>query len=202
MNFFKSLPADFPWATVQNAANKHGLDVMLVAAVCFQESGGDTWASRVEFKRLGKAFASRWKYYWRVKEFAKAVNVTEITETVHQATSWGLMQCMGTVAREHGFKEDLPKLCKPSVGLEYGCIHLKSKITRWGSIESGLAAYNAGSPRKKLGSILFVNQVYVDSVQDKLEILEMEKEAANEKRNSGYDTRQENTDKRGCDSLL
>jgi Transglycosylase SLT domain len=51
------------------------------------------------------------------------------TEEIARSISWGLMQVMGQVAREHGFTgKFLSALCDPVVGLDIGCAALASKI--------------------------------------------------------------------------
>jgi hypothetical protein len=51
------------------------------------------------------------------------------TEEIARSISWGLMQVMGQVAREHGFSgKYLSALCDPAAGLELGCTVLASKI--------------------------------------------------------------------------
>lgn len=83
-----------------------------------------------------------------------------------QAASWGLMQVMGAVARELGYKGHLPGLCDPAAGMKFGCYHLANLRKRyfaqfgWDGV---VAAYNAGSPRL-LESGLFDNQDYVDAI--------------------------------------
>jgi soluble lytic murein transglycosylase-like protein len=80
-----------------------------------------------------------------------------------QKTSFGLMQVMGAVFREYGFEGWLSQIVtSPELQLEFGCKHLSKKIRRYGK-ESGIAAYNAGSPRRKPDG-KFVNQYYVDNV--------------------------------------
>ena len=52
------------------------------------------------------------------------------TEEIARSISWGLMQVMGQVAREHEFQRPfLSALCDPSAGLTFGCIVLAAKIT-------------------------------------------------------------------------
>ena len=58
--------------------------------------------------------------------------------------SWGLMQVMGQVAREHGFGGELSSLCLPLNGLEIGCLVLDGKIAHAGTIREGLQAWNGG----------------------------------------------------------
>jgi len=57
----------------------------------------------------------------------------------------------------------LSVLCKPVVGLEYGCQYLQWQFERYGELSDAVAAYNAGSVRlSEDGS--YVNQAYVDKV--------------------------------------
>ena len=61
------------------------------------------------------------------------------TEEIARSISWGLMQVMGQVAREHGFTgKFLSALCDPALGLDIGCAALASKLTiRLGSSSRG-----------------------------------------------------------------
>lgn len=127
---------------IQHHAKNFNLEPNLVRAVIQVESEGDTWAAR---------FEPGWKWFVSPKTWAKIVKVSQSTETVCQAMSFGLMQVMGAVARELGMTEDLTKLCSPDTGIYYGCKKLRKEIDRWGSIERGLAAYNAGSPNSSVG---------------------------------------------------
>ena len=100
------------------------------------------------------------------KDFPYLHNISSRdTEWWGQQSSWGLMQVMGAVAREYGFKGAFPELCS-DVGSEYGEMHLSKLADRF-LMSSGwdgvVAAYNAGSPRKKDGA--YVNQIYVNQVQ-------------------------------------
>jgi soluble lytic murein transglycosylase-like protein len=69
------------------------------------------------------------------------------TEEIARSTSWGLMQVMGQVAREHGFKNEfLAELCEPAVGLEMGCLVLARKLTSTaGDLTRGLLLWNGGA---------------------------------------------------------
>lgn len=126
----------------QSIPKKHGLNPSLVEAVISVESGGDTWASR---------FEPGWKWYLNPIKWAKITRRSKATEVVHQATSWGLMQIMGTVAREEGYKGSLPALCIPERGLEYGCRKLKKLLDKHIEIEKALSAWNTGRPNTKVG---------------------------------------------------
>lgn len=142
-----------PWNLITTVSDKTGIDPKLMASIIWMESGGDNWASRYE---------PNWHWFLNVDEWAKKTKVTSETERMHQATSWGLMQVMGTVAREMGWNDHLPKLCSKQVNLEIGCQKFKSLVDRFGTTEKAIAAYNAGSP--KMTATGFKNQGYVDGV--------------------------------------
>lgn len=131
-------------------ANEFELDIKVVSAVITVESGWDNWAVR---------FEPGWKWHLNVMQWAKRVNVSTATETICQQMSWGLMQVMGTVARELGYEKDLPGLCAPATGIQFGCKKLKQNYVRYGCMKKALAAYNAGNPKSKAGQ-LYAEKVY------------------------------------------
>lgn len=139
---------------VQQHARENGLKPSLVAAICTQESGGDPYAQR---------FEPAWTYFKDVEAFAKKCRISVDTEKAAQAFSYGLMQVMGSVAREAGFSQSLPRLFDVETNLRYGCGHLKKFMVKYQNEQQAIASYNAGSPRL-LESGKFVNQHYVDSV--------------------------------------
>ena len=69
------------------------------------------------------------------------------TEAYTRAMSWGLMQVMGQVAREFGFKEaSLSQLCDPATGIEFGCRILAARLARAkGEVPAALLAWNGGA---------------------------------------------------------
>jgi len=89
------------------------------------------------------------------------------------ATSWGLLQVMGQVARERGFTgKYIPQLLDPSLGLYYGCKHLIWSQERGdGSWSQALAAYNGGLGGNRVTGKLR-RQPYVDEVIHRARILE------------------------------
>lgn len=111
-------------------ASEHNLDPALVCAVVEQESSWNPDAQRFE-----PAFKAR---------YIESMGLSE-PEATYRATSYGLMQVLGEVAREFGFTEDIPTLCDPATGLEYGCRKLAHEIRAYhGTISSALLAYNGG----------------------------------------------------------
>lgn len=144
---------------IQTAAKKHGVDENLVLAIIRVESNFNTWAVRVEPK---------WRYFYFSRTYAENLNITFETETICQGMSWGLVQIMGSVTRELGYKDHLTKLLYPEINLEYGCMKLKSLDIKYGGHESDvIAAYNAGSVVKTVGG-MYRNQGYLDKVYRQL----------------------------------
>ena len=139
---------------IADAADHHGLPPDIVYGVCMQESGGNPLAARYEPA-----------YRWLVHDTRlRPMDCTRDTEEVLQKISWGLMQVMGAVLREQGYGGWLTNVSGDiELQLDAGCKHLARAVRRWGSVEAGLAAYNAGSPRPGLNGG-YVNQHYVDSV--------------------------------------
>jgi soluble lytic murein transglycosylase-like protein len=102
-------------ALARATASKHALDAALVCAVVEQESGWDAHAIRYE-----PAFRTR---------YVAPLGLPP-TEEVARSISWGLMQVMGQVAREHGFTgKFLSALCDPATGLDIGCAVLAAKVS-------------------------------------------------------------------------
>lgn len=123
------------------------LDEALVKAIVITESGGNQWLNRYE---------PNWKYCTDAQGWASRLSIagmmtTVETEIMNQSTSWGLMQIMGTVAREMGFNGPLPQLADRVTGLHFGCLKLKKLLDRWGSVELALDAYNSGDPHNGPG---------------------------------------------------
>jgi len=138
------------WGTVMDVSSRHDLDPVLVFALIEQESNYQTQAMR---------FEPGYRWLWPKPSEVKApFGVSLATERNQQATSWGLMQVMGAVAREHGCGLPyLSSLCNPGLGIEYGCKHLAKLKRRWPAKCDYISAYNAGHPTMK-------NKQYVASV--------------------------------------
>ena len=121
------------------------LSVECVMAFCMVESSLNEWAYRYEPG-----------YRW-----VTGASISQ-SERIGQMISWGIMQVMGGVAREHGFKGAFTQLCEPVEGLRYGMRHLQKFWTRYQNWPDTIASYNAGSPVRVDGK--YANQQYVDKV--------------------------------------
>ena len=152
-------PLDFKVPSARDlvpaAATRYGIEPALVAALVMQESGGDTYAWNPE---------PHYQWFWDVKlgKPFRAVTASEVAAKVPpadfhslagdadqewcgQQASWGLLQVMGAVARERGYRgRFLPALTDPADGLEYGCRHLAYLQSKY--MAGAVSAYNAGHP--------------------------------------------------------
>jgi soluble lytic murein transglycosylase-like protein len=130
------------------------LDPVLVCAVCERESSWNTFARRFEPSFLA---------HYKANFIEDGIPITA-NEEMDRATSWGLMQVLGEVAREHGFTGPIPTLCEPLVGLEWGCIVLKAKLaTHNGDVEKGLLAYNGGADPAYAAKVMALMPKYQDT---------------------------------------
>ena len=132
-----------------NAATKD-LDPLLVQAVIQVESGGNPWANRYEarYRWLAKwNSGDPWPRNRSVLQFPSPSGVSRSTEYQNQKTSWGLMQIMGGVAREVGFRKPfLTELLNPATNVQFGCIFLRRCIKERGEdIRAGLKRWNGSA---------------------------------------------------------
>lgn len=120
-------------STVRSVAGIYGIDPSLVLAVATHESSLNPWAVRYE-----PAFYTR---------YIQSMTGLTDTEKTMRATSFGLMQVMGQVAREKGFSEKyLTALCEPISGLTYGCKKLKECLDHTkNDVRAALLRYNGGA---------------------------------------------------------
>jgi soluble lytic murein transglycosylase-like protein len=141
---------------IEKAARAHNLDADLVEAMVVVESDGRAWAWNPEphyrylwnvrtqrpFRALGPGEASS---KWPPADFPTIAGDRD-QEWWGQQASWGLLQVMGAVARERGFRGlYLPELCDPVLNLDVGCRHYAAFL-RWagGDMWKAVAAYNGG----------------------------------------------------------
>ena len=127
---------------IERTAAQYRLPAELVRAVIRVESAGSTFAVRYE-----PGFFDRYVIGKGHKRFGSC---SRDTEERARATSYGLMQVMGQVAREEGFiGEFLTELCDPAVGIDFGCRHLARHARTFTTPDYGwdavCAAYNGGA---------------------------------------------------------
>lgn len=160
------------------AATTHGLLPAVVEAQVLVESGGHPFAWNPE---------PRYRYFWDVRRDRpfRAVTSVEVLSKVPpadfpclagdpdqewwaQQASWGLLQILGAVAREHGLLAPyLPQLCDVVTNLDVACAHLAGLVT-WagGDVDQALAAYNGGKAGNSQRP--FRTQAYVDRVRARI----------------------------------
>lgn len=125
-------------------ADKYSVPEELIYGVVIAESAGSPCAFRHEENY-------RWLYH---PQNVKPANCSLTSETVLQKSSIGLMQVMGAVYREYGYRGWLTELfCDLDRQVQYGAKHLAKKIKRYG-IQSGISAYNAGRPIPSNGAYI------------------------------------------------
>lgn len=118
----------------------------LILAIIWQESSGDQWAVRWEkayqyFCRLnGKPLYRKNLNYMQNR--GAAVVVLGEWEFYMQSASHGLLQLMGAVARELGWRKSLMEIYDPNINISLGVKHLQRKIKQAGSLRGGIVRYN------------------------------------------------------------
>lgn len=147
--------------SIQKSAETFRIDINLIKAIAKIESGGNPFKVR---------FEPKWRYLFSPRTFADKLYLTVETETLLQSCSWGLLQCMGSVARELGFQSDLTMLTQAEIGLFYGCKKLRQLFDKYGDETDVISSYNQGSPRKTPGG-QYENMLYVDKVSKELRSL-------------------------------
>ena len=159
---------------IVNVATSFKLDPDLLTAQIRVESAFHEWAWNTE---------PHYRYLWNVRTNKPFRLLTTAEQTSQrppadfpcfagdpdqefwaQQASWGLMQIMGGVARERGFKGHyLTTLCDPATNLRIGCGYLADLVV-WadGDVMQALAAYNGG--KRGNSTPPFRNQEYADKV--------------------------------------
>lgn len=133
-------------ALAHRAADAYALWPELVCAIVEQESAWNPWALRYEPEFYEKYVAP---------QIARGA-IADVTESRARAFSWGLMQVMGQVAREHGFaSEQLASLCDPGVGLEIGCRVFAAKLAAAeGNVTRALLLWNGAGNQDYPAAVL------------------------------------------------
>lgn len=162
-----SIPEALPqWGgLVEQEAKNHGVDASLVLSILWQESSGNPTAMREEPRFiwffspvLGPLRNARLTVE---QNRAKALTLLGKEEFAFQSWSHGLMQVMGSVAREFGYEGTAQPFYNPQTNISYGCRYLAVCLRRAnGDLRRGLLRWNGGG-----------NQQYDDEVLEKLEVL-------------------------------
>jgi soluble lytic murein transglycosylase-like protein len=110
-----------------------------------QESSWNPWAIRYE-----PQFYTRY-----VARLIASERLSE-TEARARATSWGLLQVMGQVAREHGFSGlSLAELCDSRCGLALGCQVFRTMLAAEnGDVTRALQRWNGGAQQEYAAEVL------------------------------------------------
>lgn len=133
---------------IEHHPDRGTIPVELVLAMCMKESSFREYAIKPELH-----------YRYLVGK----PDELSIAERLGQQHSWGLMQVMGAVARELGFKGAFHELWNPSVGLQYGLLKLHALRKKYDTWPAVISAYNAGHVELVNGK--YKNQAgYVDPV--------------------------------------
>ena len=133
-------------ALARRAADTHGVWPELICAIVEQESSWNPWALRYEPAFYEKYIAPQ----------TARGSIVDVTESRARAFSWGLMQVMGQVAREHGFDgASLAALCDPAAGLEIGCRVFAAKLAAAeGNVGRALLLWNGGGNQGYVAAVL------------------------------------------------
>lgn len=141
-------------ALIRKYAAENALSPSLVAAVCMQESGFEPDRPRYEPK---------WLYLYLPSVYAHKLRITDETEIQLQKFSWGMMQVMGSVARELGYDNHLQKLSGAELGILFGCKKLGSLTKKYADTRDVVSSYNQGMPLKD-STGKYKNEAYVNAV--------------------------------------
>lgn len=124
------------------AAKVTGISPQLLCAVIHQESSGNPYAVRYE-----PAFLKRYLEKKTRKTIGGYVptRCSWETEVQMRSTSFGLMQCMGQLLRERGFKaEFLTEALDPATNLKWGSEFLQTLLHKHDTTEKALLRWNGG----------------------------------------------------------
>lgn len=118
-------------ALAKQAAGAANLDTAVICGICERESSWQPWTIRYE------------QTFYEM--YVVPLNLADATEARARSFSWGLMQTMGQVAREVGYKGPLVGLCDPETSLQWGCKVFVRKLQHAdGVVASALQLWNGG----------------------------------------------------------
>ena len=135
----------------EDVADNYGLSKSVFCGLVQTESGWNTWAARYE-----SAFYRRYIEKMDKDQAKRFGPISLDTEKEFRATSFGMCQVMGQVARELGCKVTfLTELCDPAIGLEYGAKRLAQAFKRRnGDVIEALLDYNGGGDKEYADRVL------------------------------------------------
>lgn len=124
------------------ASQQTGISPMLLAAVIHQESAGNPFAVRYEPNFFKKYVEDKTR---KTMLGHVPTRCAFETEARLRATSFGLMQIMGQVLRERGFKgEFLTEALDPKTNLKWGSEFLQTLLLKHQDTEAALLRWNGG----------------------------------------------------------
>lgn len=136
---------------VENA-KKTGISPNLIAALIHQESAGNIYAVRYEPGFFDRYVKTRTKD--TLQGFVPSMCTLE-TEKRLRATSFGLVQMMGQVARERGFRgQFLSEIIDPETNVRLGTEFLQTLLLKYDSTEAALLRWNGGGNKNYAKEVL------------------------------------------------
>lgn len=140
-----AIDIDLIRAAIRAASRKYDVSPKLIAAVITQESSGNKWALRYE-NGFYLRYIARKQRHELIGHIPKTLPTID-TEMRLRAFSFGLMQIMGQVAREHEFVEDdLTRLLLIDTNIDVGTRFLAHCLkTRSRDVSKALIRYNGAS---------------------------------------------------------
>lgn len=135
-------------------SKENNIDPKLVWAIAKQESNFNPKAMRYE---------RNWQYQNMVSVSSQKLGISYDTEFQLQSFSYGLLQQMGSTAREFGFTGMLTDLLDAETGLHWSTLKLAKLCGEFKETSNIVSAWNLGYPKKNMSGQYF-NQNYVDQV--------------------------------------
>lgn len=151
---------------------REGNDVSAIAYIAALAAGG-AFVRKSTKTPWDAIFTEKARKYGVDANLLKAIAATEssfrpdaVGDEAHPAgPSVGLMQILRTTAESLG-ETNLERLKIPEVSIELAAKLLHELQSRWDTISKVIAAYNAGSPKRRADGA-FINQEYVMKVQER-----------------------------------
>jgi len=105
-------------------------------------------------------YALRYEPFFYLK-YVAPLGLLDPTEAQARGFSWGLMQTMGQVVREAGYKDNLAMLCDPETALIWGCKVFEGKLAHAdGNVTNALLLWNGGGNPNYAAEVLEFAKAY------------------------------------------